>query len=90
MERNVWLGFDLVLGPEFWQCICQALSVRLEAPVPRMTHADAMEAYGTDRPDLRYGLKMATVSQAVKDSTFRSHHLPLIKLPKLSSALLRE
>ena len=36
-----------------------------------MTYAEAMESYGCDRPDVRYGLKLATVTEAVQDSSFR-------------------
>ena len=47
------------------------MGVRLERPFTRMRYAEAMEAYGSDKPDTRYGLKLATVTQAVKDSSFR-------------------
>jgi aspartyl-tRNA synthetase len=38
--------------------------------VPRMTHADAMERYGIDRPDLRYGLEIEDVSDAFRGVDF--------------------
>ena len=41
------------------------------ATIPRMTYADAMERYGIDRPDLRYGLEIADVSEV-----FRGVELP--------------
>ena len=37
---------------------------------PRMTYADAMERYGSDRPDLRYELAIDDVSDAFRDSEF--------------------
>ena len=37
----------------------------IPAPFPRLTYADAMERYGTDKPDLRYGLEIQDVSQIV-------------------------
>ena len=40
-------------------------------PFARMTYAQAMERYGCDKPDLRYGLEHADVSSAVRESTFR-------------------
>ncbi len=38
--------------------------------VPRMAYADAMERYGIDRPDLRYGLEIQDVSGVFRDSEF--------------------
>ncbi|HET7586234.1 MAG TPA: aspartate--tRNA ligase [Gemmatimonadaceae bacterium] len=40
-------------------------------PVPRMTYADAMERYGTDRPDLRYALELQDVSALFADTDAR-------------------
>ena len=40
-------------------------------PFPRISYADAMEKYASDRPDLRYGLEMADFSDAVRDTDFR-------------------
>ena len=36
-----------------------------------MTYARAMERYGGDKPDLRYGLEHCDVSSALQGSTFR-------------------
>jgi aspartyl-tRNA synthetase len=40
-------------------------------PWPRMTYADAMARYGTDRPDLRFGLEIADLGEAVAGSEFK-------------------
>jgi aspartyl-tRNA synthetase len=41
-----------------------------EGRVRRMTYADAIERYGIDRPDLRYGLELEDVSHVFRDSEF--------------------
>ena len=40
-------------------------------PFPRLTYAQAMDAYGSDKPDLRFGMKMADISDIAADSGFR-------------------
>lgn len=43
----------------------------LETPIPRLTFNEAMEKYGSDKPDLRFGLEMITLNETVKNSGFR-------------------
>ena len=45
--------------------------IDLPRPFPRMTYADAMARYGSDKPDTRYGLELVEVSDIVKDSGFK-------------------
>ena len=44
---------------------------RLLTPFPRLTYADSMADYGTDKPDLRFGLKMADLSETAGKTDFR-------------------
>ena len=43
----------------------EAPRIRAQAPFDRMTHAEALERYGTDRPDLRYGLEIQNWTAAL-------------------------
>ena len=43
----------------------------IEAPFRRMTYEEAMNTYGTDKPDTRFGLEFADFSDLVKDSEFK-------------------
>ncbi len=43
----------------------------VETPFPRLTHAEAMARYGSDRPDLRFGLEIADLSERLGPSGFR-------------------
>jgi len=45
--------------------------IEIEAPFPRLTYADAMARYGSDRPDLRYGLEIKDLSDLLGGSGFR-------------------
>ncbi|HUV04454.1 MAG TPA: aspartate--tRNA ligase [Armatimonadota bacterium] len=40
-------------------------------PFPRLTYAEAMQRFGTDKPDMRFGLELADVSDVVADSQFQ-------------------
>ncbi len=42
--------------------------IEVPNPVPRMTYDEALELYGIDRPDLRFGLKMAGISDLLSDT----------------------
>lgn len=47
--------------------------------VPRLTYRDAMEKYGTDKPDLRYGLEMVDLTEALKACEFKVFQAPCVK-----------
>jgi aspartyl-tRNA synthetase len=47
----------------------EAMGIDL-GPIPRMTYAEAMESYGTDKPDTRYDMKIFNLADVVKDCGF--------------------
>lgn len=49
----------------------QILNIDIEMPIRRMTYNEAMKDYGTDRPDLRFDMKLKDISDIAKDSTFK-------------------
>jgi len=49
----------------------KALGRRLDRPFPRMTWREAMADYGSDKPDLRFGMKFIDLTEAVRGSGFR-------------------
>lgn len=48
----------------------EILGVEVETPMRRMTYAEAMNRYGSDKPDTRYGMEIVDISEAVKNSEF--------------------
>lgn len=45
--------------------------VEVEAPFQRMSYQEAMSRYGSDKPDVRFGLELVQLSDIVKDSSFK-------------------
>jgi aspartyl-tRNA synthetase len=58
-ERMLAHVFERVSGP------------RIELPLERMRYDEAIERYGTDRPDVRFGLELRTLSDAVRETEFK-------------------
>lgn len=49
----------------------EALGVDIETPFPRMPYREAMERFGSDKPDMRFGMELVDVSDLVKGCGFR-------------------
>ncbi len=49
----------------------QVKGIDLPTPFPRLTYAEAMDRYGCDKPDTRYGLELVDVSDLMQDSGFK-------------------
>ncbi len=45
--------------------------IEIPRPFPRLTYAEALDRYGSDKPDTRYGLELVDVSDLVKDCGFK-------------------
>ncbi|MGB4135020.1 MAG: aspartate--tRNA ligase, partial [Microbacterium sp.] len=47
------------------------IGVEVQTPIPRMTYADAMRLYGSDKPDLRFGLPIVEAAEYFSETPFR-------------------
>ena len=63
---------DLFALVEKWmqQLFSQVLNVEIKAPFLRLSHAECMEKYGSDKPDLRYGLELKRFEAFAQKSSF--------------------
>lgn len=48
----------------------EVLGVEVQLPIPRMTWREAMNRYGSDKPDIRFGMELCDVTEVVKDCGF--------------------
>ncbi|WP_092641170.1 aspartate--tRNA ligase [Acetanaerobacterium elongatum] len=48
----------------------EVLDVNIPLPLPRLTYKEAMERYGSDKPDTRFGMEITDLSAIVKDTEF--------------------
>jgi len=49
----------------------ESLGVEIPTPFPRMSYAEAMDTYGSDKPDLRFGVEIVELSDIFADSQFK-------------------
>lgn len=66
-EEEVFALVEDVLAA-LWR---DTLGVTIATPFPRMPYAEALRRYGTDKPDLRFGLELVDLSEAFRGSGFR-------------------
>ena len=52
------------------QLFSQLMGIEISLPLPRITHQEAMERYGSDKPDTRFGFELRSLIEKVKDSPF--------------------
>ena len=60
-----------VIEEMLYDCFINILGVELKIPFRRITYDEAMNKYGSDKPDLRFGLQIEDVTDIVKNSQFK-------------------
>ena len=56
----------------------ESVNYDIPTPIPHMTYADAMDKYGSDKPDLRFGLQITEVTNFFKETPFRVFQAPYV------------
>ncbi|EDX84521.1 aspartyl-tRNA synthetase [Synechococcus sp. PCC 7335] len=68
MDQEEILGLNEKLLAHIFKAV---KGVDIPIPFPRLTYQEAMDRYGSDKPDTRYGMELVDVSDIVKDSGFK-------------------
>lgn len=66
------------LGERIVEAVWNLIDVKVPRPIERITYKDAMEKYGSDKPDLRFGLELTELTDYFKDTTFRVFKAPYV------------
>ncbi|SJN16616.1 Aspartyl-tRNA synthetase synthetase [Micrococcus lylae] len=61
----------ITLGEKIVQALWAKVGVDVDLPIRRMTYDEAMTKYGSDKPDLRFGLELTDLTEYFKDTPFR-------------------
>ncbi len=61
-----------LMEPLFARIMRETIGVEVEMPFRRMPYAEAMARYGTDKPDLRYGMALADLGDVFRETGFRA------------------
>ena len=68
----------IALAEEVLVALWQLIGYEIPTPIPRMTYADAMGRYGSDKPDLRFGLELVDCTEYFADTPFRVFQAPYV------------
>ena len=68
----------IALGEQIVAALWTLIDVRIPTPIRRMSYAEAMADYGTDKPDLRFGLKLTDLTGYFSETPFRVFRAPYV------------
>lgn len=76
----------------------EVLNVDITLPLPRISYSDAMERFGSDKPDTRFGLEVTDITNLLKNTGFKAFisaiedggSIRAIKVPSLASKISRK
>ena len=68
----------IAVAEEVIAALWRLIGYEVPLPLPRMTYADAMRRFGSDKPDLRFGLELVECTEYFKDTPFRVFQAPYV------------
>ncbi|WP_428340231.1 aspartate--tRNA ligase [Mycobacterium sp.] len=79
MEMSFVEADDVIATAErVLKAVWALIGYDLATPVPRISYADAMTRFGTDRPDLRFGVELVECTEFFSNTTFRVFQAPYV------------
>ena len=79
MELSFVEADDVIaISEQVLKAVWALIGYDLPLPVPRISYAEAMRRFGSDRPDLRFGLELVECAEFFKDTTFRVFQAPYV------------
>nr|WP_272902197.1 aspartate--tRNA ligase [Brevibacterium daeguense] len=68
----------IALAEEILAALWKLIGHELDQPIPRITYHEAMERYGTDKPDLRFEIELTELTEYFADTPFRVFQAPYV------------
>ena len=68
----------IAVAEDFTAAMWALIGYELPTPLPRITWHDAMNRYGSDKPDRRFGVELTELTEFFKDTPFRVFHAPYV------------
>jgi aspartyl-tRNA synthetase len=79
MEMSFVDAEDVIaVSEQVLKAVWALIGYDLPLPVPRISYADAMRRFGTDRPDVRFGVELVECTEFFSDTTFRVFQAPYV------------
>jgi len=79
MEMSFVEADDVIATAEqVLKAVWALIGYDLPLPIPRISYAEAMTRFGTDRPDLRFGVELVECTKFFSDTTFRVFQAPYV------------
>ncbi|OBH52409.1 aspartate--tRNA ligase [Mycobacterium sp. E2479] len=79
MEMSFVDAEDIIaISEEILSALWALIGYRIPTPIPRISYADAMRRFGSDKPDMRFGLELVDCTEFFSDTTFRVFQAPYV------------
>ncbi|MCV7351806.1 aspartate--tRNA ligase [Mycobacterium parmense] len=79
MEMSFVDAEDIIaISEEILTALWELIGYRIPTPIPRISYADAMRRFGSDKPDMRFALELVECTDFFSDTTFRVFQAPYV------------
>lgn len=68
----------LAISEEILSALWALIGYEIPTPIPRISYAEAMQRFGSDKPDMRFGLELVDCTEFFSDTTFRVFQAPYV------------